>query len=427
VFSAGQVTLNDLNTFNFSNPTSAQLQVMQNANQSIQILDPYTIEFHLPNPVTSFLARLASPSAGIVDPTSVQQHGGVQGNATQNTYITANGAPGTGPYVIASWVHGQSITLTLNPHYWGATPHVSKVVIQYKTNTLDAINDLKTGVAQMLYTVPFNLLPSITNTPGVTLENQGLTATISFVGINTLAAPLNNTDVRLAINYAINKTAIIQSILGGFGVPFQGPMPLGYFGYNSSIAPIGYNLSMAKSLLVQAGFPGGKGIRPLTLMYYTGDPVVQGAAEAIVSDLAQIGVTVNLVAVTYADYANVWATEPRVTNYPDFLWGIWFPDYAYADDTTPGLEASNSAFNMANFNNTQMDGLINQALTTSNLKTQAQLYSQIQTLDKQSGPYIWLYQFKGGNGVPAYSNSIHDVNYNPILYGFNYSAIYVNP
>jgi peptide/nickel transport system substrate-binding protein len=427
MFSAGPVTLNDLNTFNFTDPTPSQLAVMENPNQSIQVVNQYKIAFHLAVPLGSFLARLAAPPGGIEDPTFVQEHGGTQANGTVNTYVDANGAPGTGPYVVSSWIHGQSITLTLNPYYWGPEPHISKVVIQYKTNTLDAINDLKSGAAQMMYTVPVNLLPDLQGTPNVVLESRGLSFDIAWLSLNVNAYPLNITDVRLAIDYAVNRTALVQNVLHGYGVTFQGPLPIGMFGYNSSIQPVNINLSKAKQLLADAGFPNGQGLRPLTLMYYTGDPVAQAAVQAIQSDLAQIGITVTLEEVSQATYFNTAATVPRVSNYPDIFWSVWFPDFGYPDDYAYSFENINSVFDNSNVNNSLLNQWTSEALNSPNLTTQAELYSRVTQLDRQLADNIWLWQYKIGNGIPAYLSSVHNVYYNPILYGFNYSAAYFFP
>jgi peptide/nickel transport system substrate-binding protein len=422
------VTLDDLNTFNFQSPTVQQLAVMQNPNQPIQVADPYTIIFHLQQPLPSFISRLGLSGAGaIVDPTFVQDHGGVQANSTANEYVGENGAPGTGPYMLDSWVHGQSITLKLNPYFSGPTPHVSKVIIQYKSNTLDAINDIKTGTVQMLYTIPYNLLPSIQGTPGVVLESHGLSYDISWIYLTTTHYPLNITNVRLAINYAINKQSIIDNVLHGYGVTFQGPVPMGMFGYNSSIEPIGYDPTMAKQLLASAGFPGGVGIKPLTFIYYTGDPLVQAAVQAIQSDLAQVGITVNLQGVTRQTYYNIQSIRPLVSNYPDMLWGVWFPDYPYPDDYAYAVENGNALYTNSLLNDTLMNKWTNDAQFSPDRAVQQKLYSQIQQREKELSDNVWLWQNKVGYGVPAYRDSVQSVYWNPMRFGFNYSGIYIQP
>ena len=427
IFSPGNVTLNDLNTFNFTSPTASQLAVMENPSQNIQVVDQNTIAFHFATPVTSFIPRLASPAGGIEDPNFVQVHGGVQGNGTANDYVEQHSAPGTGPYILQSWTRGQRIVLTLNPYYWGPTPHVGTVVYQFKSNTEDALNDLRSGAAQMMYTVPFNLLPAIQGAPGVYLENTGNSLDIFWISMNTQAPPLNNVLVRQAINYAINKQGIIDSIIHGYGVTVQGPLPHGMFAYNESILPYGYDVNMSEQLLAQAGYPGGKGIRPLSLVYFTGDPVQLAIVQAIQSQLAQVGITVNLQVVTQPTYFSIVATLPRVSNYPDMVYSVWFPDYAYPDDYAYAFVNSQSVFDNANYNDSLLNSWTTQALNTGNTTLQLHLYSLISQREKDLAGNVWLFQAKIGNGVPAYLTTIQNVTWNPIQYGFKFGPIYIAP
>jgi peptide/nickel transport system substrate-binding protein len=426
-FNPGPVTLDDLNSFDFQNPTPSQLNVMQDPNQSIQVLDENTIAFHLAQPMSSFLARLTSPCGGIIDPTFVQENGGVKGNSTANDYIIANGGPGTGPYMIGSWVRGQSLTLVLNPHYWGPQPHASRIILQWKTNVQDAINDLKTGAAQAVYSVPFNLIPTVENTPGIILDNQSLTWNIDFMPINTQAYPLNNLDVRLAINYAIDKNAIIDKILNGYGATYQGPIPSGMYGYDNSISPIGYDLAKAKALLAQAGFPNGQGIRPLTLAYELNDPLIQAAVQAIQSDLARVGITVNLKGMVPNTFWSILPTTfPVPSDYPDMLYKWWSPDFGHPDDYTI-LDSITSGWDWQYLNDTQLTQWIDEAAVNPSPTAQLHLYSEITQRDKDLSSVVWLFQRRGITGVRAWSSTVENVTGNPNLYGFDYSTLYIQP
>ena len=425
IFTNYAVTLNDLNTFNFTNPTPSELAVMEAPNQNIQVIDQYTIAFHFSSPLSSFIPRLACPAGGIEDPNFIQLHGGTQANGTANDYVEQHSAPGTGPYILQSWTRGQRIVLTLNPLYSGPKPHVGTVIYQFKSDIMDDLSDLKTGAAQMMYTVPFNLLPDIENTTGVTLETHGLSLDILYLGLDTQRPPLDNVLVRQAINWAIDRQSIINNIIHGYGTIFQGPLPRGMFAYNDSIQPYGYNLTMAQQLLTAAGYPGGKGIRPLSLIYITGDPVVAAVMQAVASDLSQIGITVNLQAVTQTTFFSIAATVPRVSNYPDILQLEWFPDYAYPDDYAYAFENVNSAFDNPNYNDTQLNTLTQAAISTGNATLQQQLYSRITERDKALAGYIWIYQDKIGDGVPAFSSTVQNVTWNPIQYGFKFAPLYI--
>ena len=153
----------------------------------------------------------------------------------------------------------------------------------------------------MLYTVTLNLLSNLKGASGITLENHDLSLDMAYIALNTQHYPLNITKVRLAIEYGINRTAQIQSILHSNGVLWQGPVMRGELDYNDSITPTEQNLTKAAQLLTEAGFPGGKGIPPLTLMYYTGDPVVLSGVQSVQSDLSKIGVKLTLQGLTPAE------------------------------------------------------------------------------------------------------------------------------
>ncbi len=422
-------TQKDLNTFNFTNPTSSELAVMEAVNQSVQVVNQYTIAFHLSTPLASFLARIGSWAAGIEEPMYIQQHGGVASPGQINSYVATNPSPGTGPYVMKQWVHGQSITLSENPYYWGTRPHIGTIVINYKSDNLNAINDLKTGVAQAILWVPFSLVSNLQGASNVFIQNVGTSFIVEMLALNTQTYPLNITDVRLAMNYATNRSAIIKAAISGYGHTFQGPIPEGMFGYNSSITPLPYNVSMAKQLLTQAGFPGGKGIRPLTLMYASTNVAEQASSQVFQSEMAQIGITVNIQSVSVATLGNLISTLPRPSGYPDIHFGSWSPDYAYPDDYAWTFTNVNSTNNGPNYNDPILNNLSNAMLSAINPQTQAQIDTQLTLREKALGGWIWLYQTQVGAGLNAWATNVHNVTteLNPLWTEFNYSAMYMYP
>jgi len=426
-FNAGNVTLNDLNTFNFTTPTASQLEVMQNSNQSIQVLDQYTIAFHFATVLPSFMARLAAIPGEILDPNFIQIHGGVQGNSTPNNYIAENAAPGTGPYVASQWIHGTSLTLTVNPHYWGPAPPISTVVVQFKSNALNAMNDLKSGAAQALYAVPFNLVQNIQGSPGVELATGTASFDMEFVSLNTAVYPLNITNVRIALEDAINRTVLVQALLNGYGTQTEGPIPQGMPGSNSSIKQLPYNLQAAENLLATAGFRNGSGIRTLTFDILS-DPFSATVAQAIQSDWAKIGVTVKINVLTGTQVNSILLEpQPRGSDYPDMLLLAFSPDYAYPDDYATNILNINSIIDQSNFNDSLINNWTNQLLTVTSPQLLTQLSQNITLREQSLVSNIWLWQ--AGPGVPAYTSSVQFVHpvWNPMTFGFNYSNIYVSP
>jgi peptide/nickel transport system substrate-binding protein len=422
-FTAGNITLNDLNTFNFTSPTSSQLAVMENTNQSIQVVNQYTIAFHFPSVFPSFLARLAAIPGEIMDPNVVQLNGGVQGNSTPNTYVGNNGAPGTGPYVPTQWIHGTSLTLTANPNYWGPEPAFSTVVIQFKSNALNAINDIKTGAAQMLYATPFNLATTLQGTSGVSLQTNLPTFDAFFVSLNTARYPLNITDVRLAMIYAVDRPSMVQSLLHGFGSVYQGPLPIGMPGYNASISPLPYNVTMAKQLLATAGFPNGTGIPTLKLDLGT-DPFSATIAQTLQSYWSAIGINIQINPLAgSALNAVLLEPQPRASDYPDLVAITPFsPDYAYPDDYAFSILNYNSIIDQSNLNDSQINTWTNALLSSPSLSNTIALCQNITLREQSLGSNLWL--FVAAPGVPAYASNLQFlVPPNPMTFGFNYSSV----
>src|SRR6266705_477471 len=116
--------IQNLNSFSFTNPTAPQLAVMQDANNSFQVIDQFTIELHMgygylsdvaPVAYGNLLASISGPIASAVDPAVVQAHGGVINDT--NPYMATN-MLGTGPYFVQSYNSATGYLIQPDPNYW---------------------------------------------------------------------------------------------------------------------------------------------------------------------------------------------------------------------------------------------------------------------------------------------------------------------
>src|SRR5205823_7133604 len=108
---------------------------------------------------------------------------------------------------------------------------------------------------------PLALARSLRGNPSVTVHVDPFMAS-NFVLLNVTKPPLNNKLVRQALNYAVDKEAIIKHVLFGFGTPSGQALPM-MFGYDPAIKPYPYNPAKAKALLTQAGYPHGFSLKML--------------------------------------------------------------------------------------------------------------------------------------------------------------------
>jgi peptide/nickel transport system substrate-binding protein len=425
VFNSTGVTLTDVNSLNNSMnaPSSSLLSVMQNPHSAVTVLNSTATRFNLTHPcfASNFLGIMAAGYMFLFpDPYFIEQHGGVIADQAPS-YFTIHGSDvGDGPYVVQTYIPDEYAVLVANPHYWAQNlptsdpsynyftrpARIQKVIFNFKTDELTRALDIESDRAQ----IGIIQFPDIKNVlagdSNLYVPNWGPSGTVEFIGLDSLKPPLNNVLVRRAIIYAINLTLIQQSVFNGYSMSVVGPALHGFFGYNDSIKPPAYNPDEARRLLGEAGYPNGTGLRPLTFLLVSGSFLVN-AAQIIASELAQVGITVNIqIATEASQIAIVESCCGNSTRYPDLLTAgtTFYPDM-FGTASIIDMQLMGWFF----FDNTTIDNLILEYAYTPNQMIRAQLVTEVTLLVQQQAPVIWLSQDvdvpQTGNGVgPAVFN-----------------------
>ncbi len=390
---------------------------------SVKVVDRYTVEFHLTQPYSAFLATMATMTASIVNPNVVEANGGVVADST-NAWMDSNAA-GTGPFVLEEWVKGDHLTLARNPLFWGESPKLEKVIMYYKTSVQTRLLDIKSGFAQIA-TIDVNHVQDVEGVEGIVVESIGLSQHIDFVYMNTKVAPFDNPLVRKAVVHAINYEAIQTGINKDLTTRYVGPFAKGQEGYDETIEPYKYDPELAKQLLEQAGYPGGEGLPSVTYLYYSRDASVALIAQEIQQDLANIGINVDLLGVSFSTYIDKILSGPE--NVPEMGWTEWYADYVSPDDFV--IPFANPDFppigwNPAYYSNPRVTELYQKAPYLTDADARVAMYKEITTTMYEDVPYAWLGQFKG---YYVYRSNVHGVYNNVILssgVGLDYSTIYL--
>src|SRR6185312_8255311 len=149
---------------------------------------------------------------------------------------------------------------------------------------------LQSKKADIIENPPGNLVSQINKSPDLSVQLFPSTR-VDFVQLDEHYKPFKSAKVRQALNYAINRKAIVQLAYQGHAVPGSSFMPYHMEYWDSSIKPYPYDPAKAKQLLAQAGYPHG-----FTTFLITVSGDVAGQAEAVVikQELAAVGVTVNI-------------------------------------------------------------------------------------------------------------------------------------
>lgn len=339
--------------------------------KAITAPDPHTVVFTLSQKHAPLLADLAMYAYSIVPASLVKS----EGKAFFQHPV------GSGPFYVTSYKPDSEIDLARNPDFYGTKPKISKVRYLIVPDDNTRVLMLESKKADVIENPPGNLTSQIDKTPGLHV-NLFPSTRVDFIQLDEHFAPFKKLAVREALNYAIDRTALVKLAYQGDAIPGASFMPYQMQYFDSSITPYPYDPAKAKRLLAQAGYPHGFRTFLITV---SGD--VAGQAEAVVvkSELAKVGITVAiqsyelLTAYSKEDGGHSQLGERYWTN------DIIDPDEVatFGADCHGGANAFNSYWCDA-----KASSLVNQArLELDSAKRQA-LYNQIQQILYQQSPFI---------------------------------------
>ncbi len=214
--------------------------------KAVEPLDELTVRFILKEPRASFLDVMAAAAAAIVSPTAVKKFGLDYGT----------NPVGTGPFRFASWERGQRVVLEKNPAYWKFPVKVDRVVYRPIVEDQARLTELLTGGLDLIVGVPPDFVAQLEGNAKLALLKQ-VGAHVWYLGLNNEKKPFTDKRVRQALNYAVDKDAIVRDVLKGTGAPSKGPVLPGTWGDEARLKAFPYDPERAKKLLAEAGYPGG--------------------------------------------------------------------------------------------------------------------------------------------------------------------------
>jgi len=257
----------------------------------------YQVEFKLKSVSSDFLRDLAL-GEGIASPSAIEKYGSSFGSQY---------AVGTGPYDFVTWVQNDYVELQANPLYWGPKPAIKTIMIDVVPTDSVRLLQLESGQAQL---VELNAqdAQSIQNKSGLKVligkPNEFITISMNLNSNYTNPALLNPL-VREAINYAINRSQIVQYVELGYAQPGIGPIPPAVQdAWNPSVQvyPFNGNITEAKLLLAKAGYASGLSLSILTAGFT--EDYLQ-VTEAVQADLEQAGISVSINSQSFSTAAGI--------------------------------------------------------------------------------------------------------------------------
>jgi peptide/nickel transport system substrate-binding protein len=278
-----------------------------------------TITIHLKAPQGDFQYIMATEFAALVPPNSPKKDS------------STNPLPSTGPYMIKSYKPNKSVLIVRNPNFDASMFGGNVPAGNPDKMTIDVLGDAGVALTRTLkgqddydfYQPPNDRLAELQSKYSSQIKVYTPANTFYYF-MNTREAPFNNLKVRQAVNYAINREALVR-IYGGLATPTENVLPPTYPQYKKlNLYP--YNVAKAKSLIKAAGATGAK------VTIWTDDNESRRAPEAgqyLQSVLNQIGMKATLKEIHAAVY---WTTVGNQATHAQIGFADWFQDYPHPLD-----------------------------------------------------------------------------------------------
>ena len=254
------------------------------SNLTSKIADEHTIIITNKNIDPDFLFVMGQATSIIVEPKSAAT------NATKPV--------GTGPYTLASWAKGSSVTLAAWPGFRAAQGiRIKRAIFRFIPDSAAQVAALLAGDVDAFPRVTPRSVPQFQSNPRFqVVVSNSLAKTI--LAINNARKPLNDIRVRRAIAAAIDRKAVIAGAADGYGVPIGSYYVPTAFGYVDTTGANPFDLEKAKALMAEAGIKA-----PLSLtMTLPPTPYARQGGELIAAQLAKIGIKLKLQNVEWAQW-----------------------------------------------------------------------------------------------------------------------------
>jgi peptide/nickel transport system substrate-binding protein len=352
------------------------------------VVDDSHVKFTLKTPLAPFLAAMTQTGVGIISPASV--------NVAPNTPARVIQPVGTGPYKFSERVSADHITLVKNSGYWNTKANYDTQTFKIVPEAASREALVKSGGVDVISLPPANDLPSLGADPSLKVIMAPSDRTIQIV-INTQdqSQPLlNKPEVRQALNYAVDKNAIIKNVLFNAAVPLDAPMAKTLFGY-CSVGSYPFDPSKAKQLLQSAGAGG----MSLKMVSPTGRYVQDiQVAQAVANYLRDVGIKVDGPSTTdWPTYVPTYTQVPPSQAKTDLHLLGWAPAYL---DAQQQFEQFYSARippvgqESSYYKNSQVDSLIEQGNSGTSPSGRQQSYCTAAKQVWKDAPWIFLYNQK---------------------------------
>lgn len=342
----------------------------------VDVLDDFTVVFHLKEPYASLLWNLSEGAIGIVPYGSLDE--------------MAQKPVGSGPFKFVQAEQDKEVILERNDNYWGEKPRLTRVRFAVVPDTTTRALELRKGSADIaLNALTSDMVVALEKNPNLQVERAPGTI-VSYLSFNMRDPVLKDFRVRQAIASAIDRQPLIRYIWRGFAEPATSVLPVQSWAYDPNVPDFSYNPEKARQILDAAGYPATNGVRFHLTMKTSTEESTRLLAAVLQQQLRDVGIVLEIRTFEFATFLadvssgafQVYSLRWSGSEDPDIF------DTAFHSRNFPP-----AGRNRGYYSNARVDSLIDQARRETDQNARKQLYYQVQEILGTQVPYVNLWYY----------------------------------
>ncbi len=345
---------------------------------STEAVDPTTVKITLKQPFSAFINILAHPATAMISPAALKNMAKIS--------ASTRWAPGR-----ISSIRNQTdfVKVSKFDGYWQpGLPKLDSITRRPVVDNNTRAAMLQTGEAQFAFPIPYEQAPLLAKNSKLELVASP-SIMQRYISMNVTQKPFDNPKVREAINYAINRRALVKVAFAGYATPATGVVPPS-IAYAQSYPAWPYDPAKARQLLKEAGYPNGFST---TLWSSHNHSTAQKVLQFTQQQLAQVGIKAQVTAMDAGQRAAEVEGKGQKERGTDVLYRLvrlhWRSRLgAVAAVCFPKLAADPVQHRL--YSNPQVDSALSEALKTTDPQEKTKLYKAAQDIIWKESPWVPL-------------------------------------
>ncbi|MGH2559563.1 MAG: ABC transporter substrate-binding protein [Thermomicrobiales bacterium] len=340
--------------------------------RGIESVDERTVHIRLSAPRSTFLMKLASAPASIVDTAQIA--------IEADWWRMPNGS---GPFVVAAWDDDEQLTLEPFEHFHSGTPPLKRIDILLGANAQQSFNLYQAGEID-LDSVGINVLDRVM-APESELRHEVTVTPLfaaDYIAFRTGVEPMDDPMVRRAVQLGFPREKVARVTYEGYVEPAAGIVPHGMLGKDWPVDGLPYDLEAAREAIAQSRYGSADNVPPIRIYSSSGS-----GAESLRDVLRRdLGLTVEVIAIDWAEFMDGLSAR----QYPayELYWGADYPD---PESFLWTLFGTGRADNYIDYSNPTFDDLLEQAAAQRDAEARSALYARAQQVLMDDVMLIPLY------------------------------------